>query len=147
MRKVGRSNHNRDRLESFKQTVLVTLSNAWKRLWISQVLLDDIENRCPMSQQLCHAKKPSLLNILRKVGFSNPSRDRPKLLKQVVTIPLLNARQQVLVSQTLEVDHYKWMPPVKACATRYRTLTAQWLQVPSLGQNLQTLTGNGDVSI
>ena len=28
----------------------------------------------------------------RKVGFSNPNRDRPKLLKQVVTAPLPNAR-------------------------------------------------------
>ena len=31
----------------------------------------------------------------RKVGRLNPSRDRPKSLKQVVTVPLLNAQQQV----------------------------------------------------
>ena len=31
----------------------------------------------------------------RKVEYSNPIRDRSKLLKQVVTAPLLNARQQV----------------------------------------------------
>ena len=33
----------------------------------------------------------------RKVGCSNPSRDGPKSLKQVVTVPLLNARTKILV--------------------------------------------------
>ena len=28
---------------------------------------------------------------MRKVGWSNPSRDSPKLLKQVLTVPFLNA--------------------------------------------------------
>ena len=42
---------------------------------------------------------------LWKVGCSNPSCDRPKLLKQVVTALLLNARQQVRVSRVLGYDH------------------------------------------
>ena len=33
----------------------------------------------------------------RKVGYSNPSRDGPKSLKQVVTVPLLNARTNMLL--------------------------------------------------
>ena len=39
--------------------------------------------------------KRSRLERSRKVGRLNPSRDRPKSLKQVVTIPFLNAQQQV----------------------------------------------------
>ena len=41
-------------------------------------------------------------------------------------------------------DHYKRMPRVTVAVVRLRTLTAQ---VPSIGQNLKPLTGNGDVSI
>ena len=48
----------------------------------------------------------------RKVGCSNPSRDRPKSIKQVVTDLSLNARQQVRVSRVLADDHYKRMPNV-----------------------------------
>ena len=40
----------------------------------------------------------------------NPSRDRPKSYKQVVTAPLLNARQQERVTQVLGNDPYKRMP-------------------------------------
>ena len=46
-----------------------------------------------------------------KIGCSNPSSDRPKLLKQVVTAPLLNARQQVWVPRILGDDHYRRIIP------------------------------------
>ena len=48
----------------------------------------------------------------RKVGCSNPSWDRPKSLKQVVTAPLPNARHYVWVSWVLKDDHHKRMPLV-----------------------------------
>ena len=38
---------------------------------------------------------------MRKTACSNPSRNRPKSLKQVVTAPLSNARQQLWVSGVL----------------------------------------------
>ena len=38
---------------------------------------------------------------------SIPGRDRPKSLKQVVTVQLTNARQQVWVSRVLEDYHYE----------------------------------------
>ena len=43
----------------------------------------------------------------RKVGCSNPSRNRPKSLTQAVTGPLLKAWQLVRVSRNLGDDHYK----------------------------------------
>ena len=43
---------------------------------------------------------------MRKVGCSNLSRE---VLKQVVTSPLPNAQQFVLVQRVLEDDHYKRM--------------------------------------
>ena len=46
----------------------------------------------------------------RKFGCSNPSRERPKSLKQVVTAPLSNARHLVCVSWVLGDDHYKRSP-------------------------------------
>ena len=39
-------------------------------------------------------------------------RDRIMSLKQAVTAPLLNARQQVWVSRVLKDDHYKGIPHV-----------------------------------
>ena len=42
----------------------------------------------------------------------------------------------VYVSRVLKDDHYKRMSRV----TVGRTLTAQWLQVPSIGKNLRPLT-------
>ena len=65
--------------------------------------------------------------------------------KQVVTDPLLNARQQVRVSQVLRVSHCRRMPRV-IVSLATRTLTAQWPLVPSIGKHLQHFTGNGDVS-
>ena len=44
-------------------------------------------------------------------------------------------------------DHYKRMPRVRVGVARLRTPTAQWQWVSSIGQNLQLLTGNGNVSI
>ena len=57
--------------------------------------------------------------------------------------PLRNAWQQVWVSQDLIDDHYKRMSPLTIGEARWRTLNAQW--VPSIGQNLQPFSGNGDV--
>ena len=39
------------------------------------------------------------------LGFRNLDHDRPKSLKQVLTVPLLNARQKVWMSGVLEYDH------------------------------------------
>ena len=39
------------------------------------------------------------------------------------------------------------MPRVTVGVARKRTLTAQWLWEPSIGQNLHPFTGNGDVSM
>ena len=41
-----------------------------------------------------------------------PGQDRPKSLKQIVTAPRLNARQQVLVSRVLAHDYYKGLTRV-----------------------------------
>ena len=79
-----------------------------------------------------------------KVGCSNPSHDIPKSKKQLVTAPLLNARQQVWVSRVLGDDHYKRMSRVTVGLARLRTLTARCPWMPSIGQNLQPFTGNGD---
>ena len=53
----------------------------------------------------------------RRVGFAShagdrgsiPGRDRPTSLKQVVTAPLPNPRQQVRVSRVPGDDHFKRM--------------------------------------
>ena len=84
---------------------------------------------------------------MRKVRCSNPSCDGPNSLKQVVTVPQLNARQQVWVSWVLGDEHYKRMNRVTASVARERILTAQWPWLPSIDQNLQPFTSNGDVSI
>ena len=46
---------------------------------------------------------------MRTVGCSNPIRERPLTVKQVVTAPMLhvNVRQQVRLSRILGDDHYK----------------------------------------
>ena len=82
----------------------------------------------------------------RKVKCSNPSSNRPNSIKQVVIAPLTNSRHYVRVSRVLGDDHYKRMPRVTVGVARWRTLTAQWPEVPSKGQNLQPFNGNGDLS-
>ena len=81
-----------------------------------------------------------------KVGCSNPSRDRPKSYKQVVTAPLPNARQYVCFT-----GPRKWPSKLMSCVrvgvARLRTLTAHWPWVPSIGENLQPFTGKSDFSI
>ena len=75
---------------------------------------------------------------MRKVGCSNPSCNRPAL-KQVVTVPLVNVRQQIWVSRSRI-----W---------RFQTdvLCHSWLGTPTnthyigVGQNLKP--GTDDVSI
>ena len=81
---------------------------------------------------------------MQKVVCSNPSRNKSKSQKQVVTAPLLINRQQVWVSRD---DHYKRMSRVTVGVARLRTLTAQWPWVLSVGQILQPFTGNGDVTM
>ena len=65
-----------------------------------------------------------------------------KSVKQVVTVPLPNARQQVGVWRFLWNDHYKRIPRVTV-----GNLTAQWSWVPSISQSLKPFTDNSDVSI
>ena len=72
---------------------------------------------------------------------SNPSRDRPKSNKEVVTDLLPNTRQQVWVSGNVGGYHYKGLP----CVTII--LTAQWQWMSSIGQTLKTFTGNGGRNI
>ena len=67
-------------------------------------------------------------------------------LKQTVSAPLLNAWQQLQVSRLLVDDHYNWMSRVIIGVALQRTLTTPWPSVPSIGENLQSFTGNGDVS-
>ena len=62
MRKVGCSNPGRDRPKSLTQVVTVPLPNARHQVRMSRVLGDDLKNGCPVSQQVWHAKEPSLLN-------------------------------------------------------------------------------------
>ena len=47
---------------------------------------------------------------------SIPGRDQPKSLKQVVTAPLPNARQQMCVSRVLGDYHYKVLARVTGLA-------------------------------
>ena len=49
---------------------------------------------------------------------SIPDRDRPKSLKQVVTVRLPNARQQVRVSANLGNNHYKGLARVTVGVAR-----------------------------
>ena len=51
------------------------------------------------------------------------------------------------MSRVLEDDHNKWMPRVTVGVAHERTLTAHdhLPGVPSIDQNLQSFTGNGDV--
>ena len=53
---------------------------------------------------------------------SMPGRDRPKSLKQVVTVPLTSARQQVRVSRVLGDNHYKRMPRMTVWHTKEPSL-------------------------
>ena len=57
---------------------------------ISEKYTVDISNR---RGSACSRLKCS--PCMRKFGYWNPSRERPKSLKQVVAAPLPNARQQV----------------------------------------------------
>ena len=64
---------------------------------------------------------------------SNRGRDRPKSWKQVVSVPLPNARQQVWVSRVLGYDHYKGLAP---CHSRCGTLKNR--KVGRKAPNIQT---------
>ena len=79
-----------------------------------------------------------------EIRCSNPSRDRPKSLKQVLTSFLLNARLGECHEMTIIND-----VPFHSRCDMLKTLTAQWLLLPSikLCQNLHPFTGNGDVCI
>ena len=82
---------------------------------------------------------------MRKIGCLNPSRDKPNSLKQVVTAPLANAREQVWESRIFGNEHYKCKPRVTISVACQRT-TGQWPRVPSIRQHLQPFIGDGDVS-
>ena len=69
------------------------------------------------------------VKVERKVGSSNPSRDRPKLLKQVVISPLPNSQQQMWVSRDLGDDHYnpRWLMTMSAeHRSKFAVLHRQW---------------------
>ena len=53
----------------------------------------------------------------------------------------------VNAAEFIKSGHYKRMPRVTVGETRWRTLTAQWPWVPSIGHNLKPFTGKGDVFI
>ena len=55
---------------------------------------------------------------MRKVGCLNPSCDRPKSFKQVVTAPLLNVRQ-MRGSSVIRDDLYKRISRLTVCVARY----------------------------
>ena len=57
-------------------------------------------------------------SYMRKVWCLNPSRDKPKSLKQAVTAPLLNAQQQVCLPRVLGDDHYIRMSRVTVGVAR-----------------------------
>ena len=62
----------------------------------------------------------------RRFGVRIPAATEPaKLLKQVVTVPLQNARHYVRMSQVFGDDHFERMPRVTIGVARYRTLTTQ----------------------
>ena len=49
--------------------------------------------------------------------------------------------------RVLRDNHYKRMPRVTVGVAQYGNLTAEWPLVPSIGQNLQHLAGDGDASM
>ena len=51
------------------------------------------------------------------------------------------------VPRVLGDDHYKRLSRVTVGVARWRTPTAQWVWVPSIGQNLQSFTDNRGVSV
>ena len=77
-----------------------------------------------------------------KVGCSNSGRDKPRLLKQILTAPLLNNRQQVWVSQVISDDHYNRISPSVGVCTWHVTESSLlnghegWLQVKICSERL-----------
>lgn len=78
---------------------------------------------------------------MRKVRCTNTDRDWTKSWKQVVTAPMLNARQQVWLSRVLGGDLYKRMSRVTVGLTK-KNLTAHWSWEPGIVQTLHPVTGN-----
>ena len=74
----------------------------------------------------------------RKVGCSNPSRDRPGSYSTTAK------HSATGVSVT---GPSRGLSRVIVSGARQRSLTAEWPWMPCTGQNLQPFTGNGDVSI
>ena len=94
----------------------------------------DIGKATDGQQMLC-APSPSLdrragvvvecFPRMREIGVRSPvATDLINSLKQVVSAPLPNARQQVRVSPFLGDDHYKWLTRVAVGVARRRI--AQW---------------------
>ena len=83
---------------------------------------------------------------MRKVLSSNPGCDRPKSLKQTVSIQLPTDRQQVRVSRFLGDDHFKWLPMSHRCDTLKILFCSMSMSDEPRCEILQPFTGNGDVS-
>ena len=74
-----------------------------------------------------------------KVGCMNPRCYRPKSLKQVLTVPLSNARQQVCLD-----DHNKGRPVSHRCGT-LKNPHCSMVTSPEYTSNLELFISNGDV--
>ena len=68
----------------------------------------------------------------------------------VLLRPIIRKKNNLIFNcykKSLGDDHYKRMSRDTVGVAHQRTLTAKWPWVPSIGQNLQPFTGNGDVSL
>ena len=90
-----------------------TMTNESLGLFQGCVCLIDFYYQQRCWQWICVQSKPPRWRKGRSFAShtgdrgSIPGRDKPKSLKQVMTAPLPNARQQVWVSRILQDDHYK----------------------------------------
>ena len=86
---------------------------------------------------------------MRKVGCSNPSRDRPKSLKKIATASLFGNRcERHWSSEMTLLTNVKCY---RGCGTPKNPHCSTWDMsaeyMSSIGQNLQPIIGNDDVSI
>ena len=102
-----------------------------KHIFCLCVRCDNVPCYCPIAPNLTKhhwssrwRSKLERTPRYQKVGCSNPSRYRPKYVKQVL-------------SRILRVEQYKRRPCVIEVVASYRNLAAQWLYVPSIDNYLQ----------
>ena len=112
-----------------------------KHIFCSCVRCDNVPCYCPIAPNLTKhhwssrwRSKLERTPRFRKVGCSKPSRYRPKSFYRVL-------------SRILRVEQYKRGPRVTEVVASKRNLAAQWLWVRSIDKNLQSFTGNSNVSI